>query len=112
LERLVKKKGAQVETEELRKLGIAVPVSLATPAPLKENFVRREEDSGDNFSADTDDLTDELGDEFGDDDELSGLPDDLEDDLTEDLSEELGTEKYFRDTDAGMDDDDSIRRGW
>ena len=100
-----KKKVSQVEIEEVRKLDVSTPVSLVTPAPL-------EEDLADNFSADTDDLTDELGDEFGDDDELSGLPDDLEDDLTEDLSEELGTEKYFRDADAGLDDDDSIPRGW
>ena len=66
----------------------------------------------DNFSAETDDLTAELGSEFSEDDELSGLTDDLEDDLTEDLSEELGTEKYFRDADAGLDDDDGIPRGW
>ncbi|NKB81934.1 MAG: hypothetical protein GKS05_08620 [Nitrospirales bacterium] len=47
----------------------------------------------------SEDLADEL-DEFEDDD-----------DLTEDLSEELGTEKYFRDSDGGLDNDD-FSGGW
>ena len=108
-----KKKVSQVETEKLRKFNVAATVSHVASASLQEDFVGGEEDLADNFSAETDDLTDELGSEFAEDDELSGLTDDLEDDLTEDLSEELGTEKYFRDADAGLDDDDGgIPRGW
>ena len=37
--------------------------------------------------------------------DLADEIDEFDDDLTEDLSEELGTEKYFRDSDGGLDDD-------
>lgn len=60
------------------------------------------------------DLTEDLADEFMETfpEDLAAEADDV--DLTEDLSEELGTEKFFRETEPGLDDeeDDDIPRSW
>ena len=72
-----------------------------------------DDDVGDDFPSDLDDdVSDDIAEDFEDDEGFGTLAEDLGDDLTEDLSEELGTEKYFRDTDAGLDDDDALPRGW
>lgn len=72
-----------------------------------------DDDVGDDFPSDLDDdVSDDISEDFEDDEGLGTLTEGLGDDLTEDLSEELGTEKYFRDPDAGLDDDDALPRGW
>ena len=69
---------------------------------------------GDDADEDLDELTDDLADEFVDDAFPRGLPEENDDvDLTDDLSDELGTEKFFRDNDSGLEDDDEdISRSW
>lgn len=71
------------------------------------------EDGGD--ALDVDDIDDDdIDDEFGDDfsSELSEEGDE-ELDLTEDLSEELGPEKFFRDSESNLEDDEEdIPRSW
>lgn len=60
---------------------------------------------------DVDDLTDN----FDDDDFAEDLADEADEDLdlTEDLSEELGTEKFFRETEPHVEDDEEeIPRSW
>ena len=62
---------------------------------------------------DLDDLTEELPDEFADSDFREELGDEADDvDLTEDLSEELGTEKFFRDSESSLEEDDETLPSW
>ena len=70
-------------------------------------------DLGEEATEDADDITDELSDEFVDNTFRGELADDADDvDLTEDLSEELGTEKFFRDKESGLEDDEDDLRSW
>ena len=114
----VSKKATKATKSSKKQVGLHATEKLraldTTPrSQIEDDFIRAEDDLTEEFSTDSDNLADELGDEFSDEDELSGLSGDLDDDLTEDLSEELATEKYFRDTDTRLDDDDGgIPRGW
>jgi hypothetical protein len=75
----------------------------------------------DALSTELDDATDalsvdDLADDFDDDDDFAeDLADEGDEDLdlTEDLSEELGTEKFFRETESNVEDDEEeIPRSW
>ena len=64
------------------------------------------------FSADLDDdISGDISVDFDDEAGFGPLAEGRDDDLTEDLSEELEAEKYFREAEAVLDDDD-LPRGW
>ena len=99
---------AKSEVTEVKK----VPASVA-PGTLEKDLAGVEDKGADDLSSDVDDGVDELGGDLNDEDDLSGMTDELDDDLTEDVSEELDTEKFFRDSDPGRDDDNgSIPQVW
>ena len=71
-----------------------------------------EDETAEEFSSDLDDdVSGDISRDFDDDAGFGTLAEDRDDDLTEDLSEELEAEKYFREAETGLDDDD-LPRGW
>jgi hypothetical protein len=69
-----------------------------------------EDEGGESFDpAAAEDLVESIPDDLGDEEEIV---DEVDDDMTEDLSEELGTEKYFRDSEPRLEEDDDILRSW
>jgi len=70
-------------------------------------------DLSDETGEDSDDLTEELSDELIDNTFRGELVHDADDvDLTEDLSEELGAEKFFRETETNLEEEDEDLRSW
>lgn len=87
-------------------------VAAAGLDSLESDLSGFDDETADEFSADLDDdITGEISEDFDDDAGFGPLAEDRDDDLTEDLSEELEAEKYFREAEAGLDDDD-LPRGW
>lgn len=127
-EKVVTKKGREeiLTEEEVAKSPLVAVLSAESTSlrPLKSPKTTLDTDSdvevdeltiegADDADDDLDELTDDLADEFVDDAFPRGLDDENDDDLTDDLSDELGTEKFFRDNDSGMEDDDEdLSRSW
>ena len=107
-----KQQGVPAKSSVMKVKRAPVSMPLVATELFEEDRTRLDDDVPEDLSPDVDAVTDELSDAFGEDEDFSDMADDLDDDLTEDLSEELGTEKYFRDTNVGLDDDESILRGW
>jgi hypothetical protein len=79
---------------------------------LESDLSGFDDETADEFSADLDDdMSGDISDDFDDNAGFGPLAQDRDDDLTEDLSEELEAEKYFREAESGLDDDD-LPRGW
>jgi hypothetical protein len=102
---LSKKK--QIVPEKTGALKKTVSPDPVDPGTLEEDLVDGIDDIAEDLTP-----VDDLEVDLGDDEEMAGVSEELDDDLTEDLAEELGTEKYFRDSDVGIDDDDGMIRGW
>ncbi|MCZ6802259.1 MAG: hypothetical protein O7F12_17420 [Nitrospirae bacterium] len=101
------KTGSRVAKQKTQSSFLVPPV-VAPPSRKKgQEF---DDAGGDSFDpVVTDDLVDSIPEDFGDEEEVA---DEVDEDMTEDLSEELGTEKYFRESEPRLEEDDDIMRSW
>ena len=86
--------------------------AAVVPDSLESDLSGFDDATADEFSADLDDdMSGDISADFDDNAGFGPLAEGRDDDLTEDLSEELEAEKYFREAEAVLDDDD-LPRGW
>ena len=96
---------------EMEEVSQDVPAVVVLDS-LESDLSGFEDETADEFSSDLDDdMSRDSSEDFDDDAGFGPLAEDRNEDLTEDLSEELEAEKYFREAEAGLDDDD-LPHGW